>query len=182
MTEHTLRWRCPAKAHRDQHFETQDAFRAHLLEGHKKAYSDAELAMLISRSRKATGPLFTSCPLCGDTTEEVNGKLEQHIAGHLRSLALKSLPPVRARPSRLHWASFRDISVRATQRRSMLTRAATYRNMTTRTTRTKMGPVIRVRLTHFPTAARSKLPMTWESHSFSMIRTKSTNHRRLGPL
>ncbi|KAL3954763.1 hypothetical protein ACCO45_010326 [Purpureocillium lilacinum] len=93
MTEHTLRWRCPAKAHRDEHFETQDAFRAHLLEGHKKAYSDAELAMLISRSRKATGPLFTSCPLCGDTTEEVNGKLEQHIAGHLRSLALKSLPP-----------------------------------------------------------------------------------------
>ncbi|KAK4081995.1 hypothetical protein Purlil1_11404 [Purpureocillium lilacinum] len=93
MTEHTLRWRCPAKAHRDQHFETQDAFRAHLLEGHKKAYSDAELAMLISRSRKATRPLFISCPLCGHTTEEVNGKLEQHIAGHLRSLALKSLPP-----------------------------------------------------------------------------------------
>ncbi|UNI24640.1 hypothetical protein JDV02_010373 [Purpureocillium takamizusanense] len=93
MKQHTLRWKCPAKEHRDQHFETQEAFRTHLIEGHRKPYSDAELAMLVDRSRKATGPLFTSCPLCGKTVEKVHGILEQHIAGHLRSLALKSLPP-----------------------------------------------------------------------------------------
>ncbi|KAH8753243.1 hypothetical protein F5883DRAFT_632829 [Diaporthe sp. PMI_573] len=94
MRKHALRWRCPAKSHRGQHFETQEHFRTHLVEDHKKNYSDAELALLTDRSRQATGPLFMSCPLCGGTSEQVNGKLEEHIAGHLRSLALKSLPPV----------------------------------------------------------------------------------------
>ncbi|KAJ6443904.1 protein phosphatase-1 [Purpureocillium lavendulum] len=94
MRKHAQRWRCPAKSHRDQQFETQEAFRAHLVEDHKKIYTDAELAMLINRSRKASEPLFSSYPLCGETAEQAPGKLEQHITGHLRSLALKSLPPV----------------------------------------------------------------------------------------
>lgn len=36
--------------------------------------------------------LFPSCPLCGKGEAEVDGHLEDHITGHLRSLALKSLP------------------------------------------------------------------------------------------
>ncbi|KAF9776267.1 hypothetical protein IL306_005575 [Fusarium sp. DS 682] len=36
--------------------------------------------------------LFPSCPLCGKTEDEFNGRLEDHLAGHLRSLALKALP------------------------------------------------------------------------------------------
>lgn len=36
--------------------------------------------------------LFTICPLCGEPDDEVKRNIEHHITGHLRSLALKSLP------------------------------------------------------------------------------------------
>lgn len=45
--------------------------------------------MLAERNAQIIGPLFESCPFCG--TKE--SRLEDHIVGHLRSLALKSLPP-----------------------------------------------------------------------------------------
>lgn len=42
------------------------------------------------------GPLFESCPLCGVTKDDstVTGRLEDHVVGHLRHLALSSLPYV----------------------------------------------------------------------------------------
>ncbi|KAM0555885.1 hypothetical protein ACHAPJ_006287 [Fusarium lateritium] len=94
MRKHALQWRCPAKSHRGQTFMTQQNFQNHLEQDHKKKYSDSELSLVISRSRQSTGPLFTSCPLCGEEVQQAGGKLEKHIAGHLRSLALKSLPPI----------------------------------------------------------------------------------------
>ncbi|KAH7198904.1 uncharacterized protein B0J16DRAFT_392720 [Fusarium flagelliforme] len=36
--------------------------------------------------------LFLVCPLCGQDNVESNSRLEDHVAGYLRSLALKSLP------------------------------------------------------------------------------------------
>ncbi|KAF4996327.1 hypothetical protein FGRMN_4578 [Fusarium graminum] len=92
IKQHSLQWRCPAKSHRDRCFMTQEEFQAHLEDDHTKKYSNAEMSLVMGRSRQSTGPLFTSCPLCGQGAEEVNGSLEKHIAGHLRSLALKSLP------------------------------------------------------------------------------------------
>jgi hypothetical protein len=73
---------------------TQQDFQNHLEQDHKKYYTNAELAFLTNRSRQKSGPLFTSCPLCGQDVQQAGGKLEKHIAGHLRSLALRSLPPV----------------------------------------------------------------------------------------
>ncbi|KAF4968624.1 hypothetical protein FSARC_3999 [Fusarium sarcochroum] len=94
MRQHALQWRCPAKSHRGQTFLTQQDFKKHLEQDHKKKYTEAELSLVINRSRQSTGPLFTSCPLCGQEVQQAGGKIEKHIAGHLRSLALKSLPPV----------------------------------------------------------------------------------------
>lgn len=94
MKQHAMQWRCPAKSHHDQHFLTQQEFQSHLEKDHNKKYSEAELSLVITRSRQSLGPLFTSCPLCGQEAKEFTGSIEKHIAGHLRSLALKSLPPV----------------------------------------------------------------------------------------
>ncbi|KAM0247857.1 hypothetical protein ACHAP5_003869 [Fusarium lateritium] len=93
MKQHAIRWSCPAKSHRDQPFFSQQEFQRHLEKDHSKKYSEAELSLVITRSRKSAGPLFTSCPLCGQEAKEFTENIEKHIAGHLRSLALKSLPP-----------------------------------------------------------------------------------------
>src|SRR5207237_726290 len=58
---------------------------------HVGAFTEAQLRILAERNAWTVGPVFESCPLCG--TEEVKGRLEDHIVGHLRFLALKSLPP-----------------------------------------------------------------------------------------
>ncbi|KAM0204145.1 hypothetical protein ACHAQI_010084 [Fusarium lateritium] len=93
MKQHSMRWNCPAKSHRGQPFLTQQEFQRHLEKDHNKKYSEAELSLVITRSRRSAGPLFTSCPLCGQEAKEFTKSIEKHIAGHLRSLALKSLPP-----------------------------------------------------------------------------------------
>ncbi|CEI60256.1 unnamed protein product [Fusarium venenatum] len=94
MLQHALQWKCPARPHRGQIFMTQEEFQKHLEQDHKKKYTDAELALVTNRSRQKSGPLFSSCPLCGQDVQQAGGNLEKHIAGHLRSLALRSLPPV----------------------------------------------------------------------------------------
>ncbi|KAM0317312.1 hypothetical protein ACHAPQ_011049, partial [Fusarium lateritium] len=93
MKQHAMRWSCPAKSHRDQPFLSQQEFQRHLEKDHSKKYSEAELSLVVTRSRRSAGPLFTSCPLCGQEAKEFTENIEKHIAGHLRSLALKSLPP-----------------------------------------------------------------------------------------
>ncbi|KAK1975650.1 hypothetical protein LZ30DRAFT_764133 [Colletotrichum cereale] len=63
MREHTLRWNCKS--------------------------SEAQLGVLADRNARAAGTLFQTCPLCG--IEEVSN-MEDHIVGHMRNLAIKSLP------------------------------------------------------------------------------------------
>ncbi len=65
----------------------------------RRKYTDAQVKVIAERGLERRRPIFTSCPLCGQTGPEVaaaGGEMEEdHIAGHLRLLALKSLPPVR---------------------------------------------------------------------------------------
>lgn len=64
----------------------------HMREAHNFKLGEKKLLVLANRNvRKTT--LFTSCPLCGKSETKNDGRLENHVAGHLRSLALKSLPP-----------------------------------------------------------------------------------------
>lgn len=61
-------------------------------ERHKGNFTEAQLPLLAERNGRSIGPVFNSCPLCG--AEDVMGRLEDHIVGHLRFLALKSLPRI----------------------------------------------------------------------------------------
>jgi hypothetical protein len=89
MREHALRWRCNSRSHRKLIFDTEAKYLDHMRTKHS-ALSEAQLRVLAERSAQMIGPLFESCPFCG--TNEVKGRLEDHIVGHLRSLALKSFP------------------------------------------------------------------------------------------
>lgn len=64
----------------------------HMREVHETKLSDKQLRVVANRNSRKAAKLFPSCPLCGREESEVEGRLEDHIAGHLRSLALKSLP------------------------------------------------------------------------------------------
>ncbi|KAI7773545.1 hypothetical protein LA080_010409 [Diaporthe eres] len=88
MRGHALRWKC--KSHPDFMGFTREDFMKHLQTEHNSKLSEAQLGVLSDRSARATGPLFKACPLC-DAKKVENG-MEDHIVGHLRLLALKSLP------------------------------------------------------------------------------------------
>lgn len=94
MRKHTQRWRCSAKSHGTRWFDSRNAFDEHFHKDHDKQYSDAQLDLLAERALQSLGNIFEDCPLCGGTDDpDASGSLMDHIVGHLRSLALKSLPP-----------------------------------------------------------------------------------------
>ncbi|UPK97020.1 hypothetical protein LCI18_007955 [Fusarium solani-melongenae] len=90
MKQHALRWRCTSKSHPTVVCNTKDEYINHMKTSHGGKFNDAQLGVLADRSGRAVGPLFTSCPLCG--VEDVKGGMEEHVVGHMRFLALKSLP------------------------------------------------------------------------------------------
>ncbi|KAL7917438.1 hypothetical protein ACQKWADRAFT_306811 [Trichoderma austrokoningii] len=94
MRKHAMRWRCASKSHKTVFFDTREDYISHMKQRHRRAVTDEQIAILADRSLQLTGPIFKSCPLCGARERDNSGSLGDHIAGHLRSLALKSLPPV----------------------------------------------------------------------------------------
>ncbi|KAI1651010.1 uncharacterized protein F4817DRAFT_312366 [Daldinia loculata] len=90
MREHAMRWRCISKSHGQFVCESRDDYLTHMKTTHKGKFSDAQLQALADRNGRVIGPLFRSCPLCGK--KEVDSTMDNHIVGHLRFLALKSLP------------------------------------------------------------------------------------------
>ncbi|SPN99565.1 uncharacterized protein DNG_02417 [Cephalotrichum gorgonifer] len=91
LHQHGQHWLC--SSHRQLgRLRTREEYIQHLRETHGANLSDAQLHALASRSARKTVNLFPSCPLCGQDETNVEGRLEDHITGHLRSLALKSLP------------------------------------------------------------------------------------------
>lgn len=94
MRRHTQHWRCKAKSHGTKVFYGREEFDKHFEQDHNKRYGVSELNLLAQSASQSHGTLFEVCPLCGGTDEpDVLGSLTDHIIGHLRSLALKSLPP-----------------------------------------------------------------------------------------
>ncbi|KAH7025647.1 uncharacterized protein B0I36DRAFT_386073 [Microdochium trichocladiopsis] len=94
MKRHALRWRCASKAHADHLSTTPQDYIEHLRSAHKSRLSDNQLRIMADRSASTLGPLFPACPLCGATPGQtgVSGNIEEHIVGHLRDIAIKSLP------------------------------------------------------------------------------------------
>lgn len=90
MGEHARRWRCTSKSHSEFVCGTRDEYLTHMKTAHTGKFTDAQLAVLADRNGRIFGPMFKSCPLCG--IEEVDGSIEHHLVGHMRFLAIKSLP------------------------------------------------------------------------------------------
>lgn len=88
MNDHAWIWRCTS--HRDVLLSTRDEYISHMREAHNTTLTDTQLRVMADRSGRRRGTLFKSCPLCG--LDGLDDRLNDHIVGHLRSLALKSLP------------------------------------------------------------------------------------------
>ncbi|KAF4948625.1 hypothetical protein FGADI_9529 [Fusarium gaditjirri] len=90
MKEHTLRWRCKAKAHGEFLTDNKTDYVEHMRTSHPGKFTQAQLGVLADRNAHTSGALFTTCPLCG--IEKTDTPMEHHVVGHMRLLALKSLP------------------------------------------------------------------------------------------
>ncbi|RKL43636.1 hypothetical protein BFJ70_g3949 [Fusarium oxysporum] len=91
MSKHTLRWRCASRRHGEFVTDSREHYLDHMKNSHSGVFTDAQRGVLADQNFRTTGPLFKACPLCGE--EEGNSSLIDHLVGHMRSLALKSLPP-----------------------------------------------------------------------------------------
>ncbi|KAG9496428.1 hypothetical protein J7337_013016 [Fusarium musae] len=58
---------------------------------HPGMFTDDQLGILADQNGCKAGPLFKACPLCGE--EKPQPSMIDHLVGHMRFLALKSLPP-----------------------------------------------------------------------------------------
>lgn len=90
MREHTLRWPCASKSHAKFVGQSKAEYLDHMNTFYRGKYTENQLNNVANRNARATHPMFTSCPLCG--LEMADSSVESHIVGHLRLLALKSLP------------------------------------------------------------------------------------------
>ncbi|EWG48629.1 hypothetical protein FVEG_08333 [Fusarium verticillioides 7600] len=90
MKEHALRWRCTSRRHGEFVTDSRERYLDHMKNVHSGAITDAQLEVLADQNCCMTGPLFKACPLCGEETPSTS--LTEHLVGHMRSLARKSLP------------------------------------------------------------------------------------------
>ena len=99
--EHTLQWRCNAPGHPPQYFAKEQDFDDHLRSSHAGTFTESQLPLLKRRSAQPAPKTFLSCPLCGHPPAEspdgiISGtcleELPNHIAAHLQSIAVMSLP------------------------------------------------------------------------------------------
>lgn len=91
MRQHRKYWQCSTR-HQMRRFFTDEEYIHHLHDVHGTNISDTYLRILVNMNARKMVKLFSACPLCGEDEAEVGVLLEDHIAGHLRSLALISLP------------------------------------------------------------------------------------------
>ncbi|KAL5088982.1 hypothetical protein Trisim1_012462 [Trichoderma cf. simile WF8] len=91
MHQHNRYWRCSFHGELGL-FSTGEEYMQHIRDIHDPELSDSKLRALAKRNARGMPKLFTSCPLCGKDQSVTGSRLMDHIAGHLRSLALKSLP------------------------------------------------------------------------------------------
>ncbi|KAL2196038.1 hypothetical protein P885DRAFT_39571, partial [Corynascus similis CBS 632.67] len=91
MRGHTRRWRCNSKSHGVLVFLTEEEYLNHMRRAHSGSFTEPQLRMLAERNGRPMGPMFELCPICS-TSDATVTRIEDHIAGHLRFLAMKSLP------------------------------------------------------------------------------------------
>ncbi|KAK7914364.1 hypothetical protein PG985_012067 [Apiospora marii] len=89
QSEHMMRWHCLATEHESPcYFESPGLLKDHFLEQHKDKLTTDEMDLLCTTSGHPINPLLSSCPFC----DSHGGEQADHVAQHLRRLALRSLP------------------------------------------------------------------------------------------
>ncbi|EFY87818.1 protein phosphatase-1, putative [Metarhizium acridum CQMa 102] len=91
LYEHRPIWLCSCLGE-EHEFSAPEEYIQHLRDAHDMKFSDSEIRDVVASNTRKTAKLFHSCPLCGKDEAEARGSLKDHIAGHLISLALESLP------------------------------------------------------------------------------------------
>jgi len=89
MGAHALRWPCNSKSHGRFLGTSREEYIEHMKTVHQSKLTETQLRLLADKGARTVGQMFKSCPLCG---LETHGNMEEHVVGHLRGLALKSLP------------------------------------------------------------------------------------------
>lgn len=105
QSEHvSLQWCCDAPIHGSMFFGDEEAYKMHLRQGHKGRFAESQLSFLAQLNVRPEAQIFTVCPICMELPEEVKEKhdnqmtseaqeaLQIHVAAHLESLALISVP------------------------------------------------------------------------------------------
>ncbi|KAE8448457.1 hypothetical protein EG329_009522 [Mollisiaceae sp. DMI_Dod_QoI] len=93
-------WHCVSAIHEEARiFSSPNEFKDHMRQEHTNSLSDSQLSKLSERSKRPALRLFLECPFCDfestnpEASEyEVQDILQRHVASHLHSLALFSLP------------------------------------------------------------------------------------------
>lgn len=94
---HTRQWCCRLKGHEIATFPSEHEYDAHMFSSHAGGFTERHLPML-RHSAEIPGGAFTSCPFCHDDPQVTAAKegptdeLAHHVAEHMRSLAIMSLP------------------------------------------------------------------------------------------
>lgn len=88
-TRHLMRWYCIAKPHTQPlEFDSESGFIEHMKVGHPGKFRNNQLSLVAENSSRPKDSVFDDCPFCIGTSDN----LEEHVALHLRDLALRSLP------------------------------------------------------------------------------------------
>lgn len=87
-SEHRMSWRCVARDHPPQTFETRESFLHHMADAHPGKFRKEQLPYIAESSARALTPTLPACPFCS----EDSGDLDNHVAQHLCHFALQSLP------------------------------------------------------------------------------------------
>lgn len=118
--QHTIVWCCQAPSHELEIYKSQVGLENHIRLDHPSSFTESQLPMLIQRGRRPAADTFEAlvhsirsdgsagnlnqCPLCNNfqrklesrvretQNPEVLPNIQDHILGHLESIALLSLP------------------------------------------------------------------------------------------
>ncbi|KAF2018141.1 hypothetical protein BU24DRAFT_421140 [Aaosphaeria arxii CBS 175.79] len=91
MQYHAQRWKCSHLSHGPLSFETQEDYELHVKRDHQRSLNSRQSRILAETNRHQPEALFVVCPICG-AQRSTTDLLIDHVIGHLRSLALQSLP------------------------------------------------------------------------------------------
>src|SRR2546421_5050987 len=104
---HAEQWYCSAPLHESDGpivFQKEEDFRDHMRYSHPGTFTESQMPSLAHAALRSASPYFDECPFGDDfqytaSVTEGNGlfgavSLQDHVVGHLKELALLSLPPI----------------------------------------------------------------------------------------